>query len=187
MPDRFEAGSRIGVGAVRISDREKQYVREVLDSNRLSYGPFSRKLESRFAEAHDCDHGILSNSGTSSLQVAVAALKEKHGWVDGDEILCPAATFVATSNVILQNNLIPSFVDVEPKTFEDLHLPEVCYDLAQGRRGMILITGPTGSGKTTTLAAFINHINENRREHIVTIEHSVASLFCAKVSEKRVT
>jgi perosamine synthetase len=51
------------------------------------------------------------------LQIAVAALKERHGWSDGDEILCPAATFIATSNVILQNNMHPVFVDVEPDTY----------------------------------------------------------------------
>lgn len=112
-----ERRERIGVGAVRISDREKEYVRQVMDSDRLSYGPFSRRLERDFAAAHGCRYGVLSNSGTSSLQVAVAAVRERHGWADGDEVLCPAATFVATSNVILQNNLTPVFVDVEPDTY----------------------------------------------------------------------
>ena len=117
MSETFQPGDRIGVGAVRIGEREKRYVQEVLESNRLSYGPFSRRLETAFAAAHDCPHAVLSNSGTSSLQVALAALKESDGWADGDEILCPAASFVATSNVILQNALIPTFVDVEPDTY----------------------------------------------------------------------
>lgn len=117
MSRRFEPEEQIGVGSVRISDREKRYVQEVLDSHRLSYGPFSRRLEREFALAHECDHAILTNSGTSSLQIAVAALKERHGWSDGDEILCPAATFVATGNVIIQNGMCPVFVDVEPDTY----------------------------------------------------------------------
>ena len=117
MTERFQPSEQIGVGSVRISEREKQYVLQVLESNRLSYGPFSRRLERDFAAAHDCNHAVLTNSGTSSLQIALAALKELHGWVDGDEILCPAATFVATANVILQNSLEPVFVDVEADTY----------------------------------------------------------------------
>jgi len=117
MKPKFQPREQIGVGAVRISAAEKAYVQQVLDSNRLSYGPFSRRLERDFAGAHDSEHCVLTNSGTSSLQIAVAALKEKHRWQDGDEILCPATSFVATSNVILQNRLMPVFVDVEPATF----------------------------------------------------------------------
>ena len=117
MKRRFEPVEQIGVGSVRISDQEKRYVQQVLESNRLSYGPFSRRLESEFARAHECSHAILTNSGTSSLQIAVASLKEHRGWKDGDELLCPAATFVATSNVILQNGMQPVFVDVESDTY----------------------------------------------------------------------
>jgi dTDP-4-amino-4,6-dideoxygalactose transaminase len=117
MKGSFRPERQIGVGSVRISEREKRYVQDVLDRNRLSYGPYSRRLEREFAAAHDCNHAVLTNSGTSSLQIAVAALKERHSWADGDEILCPAATFVATGNVILQNGLEPVFVDVEPDTY----------------------------------------------------------------------
>jgi dTDP-4-amino-4,6-dideoxygalactose transaminase len=114
---RFRPQGPVGVGAVKISAAEKRYVQEVLDSNRLSYGPFSRRLEREFAAAHDCAFCVLTNSGTSSLQIAVAALKERDGWRDGDEVLCPSTTFVATPNVILQNNLRPVFVDVEPRGY----------------------------------------------------------------------
>ena len=73
MSSQFEPKEQIGVGSVGISDREKQYVQEVLESHRLSYGPFSRRLERDFARVHECKHAILTNSGTSSLQIAVAA------------------------------------------------------------------------------------------------------------------
>jgi twitching motility protein PilT len=73
-------------------------------------------------------------------------------------------------------------LELEAKTFEQLHLPEVCYTIAQARRGMVLVTGPTGSGKTTTLAAYINHINENRREHIITIEDPIEYIYFDKMS-----
>ncbi len=73
-------------------------------------------------------------------------------------------------------------LELEAKTFEVLHLPEVCYTLAQERRGMILVTGPTGSGKTTTLAAFINHVNENRKEHIISIEDPIEYIYLDNLS-----
>jgi twitching motility protein PilT len=73
-------------------------------------------------------------------------------------------------------------LELEPKTFESLKLPSVLYDIAEYRRGMVLVTGPTGSGKTTTLAAFINQVNESRKEHIVTIEDPVEYIYRDKLS-----
>jgi twitching motility protein PilT len=55
-------------------------------------------------------------------------------------------------------------------TFEELNLPNVCKGLANNRRGMIILTGTTGSGKSTTLASMIEHINTNRSDNILTIE-----------------
>ena len=88
-----------------------------LDNERLSYGPYSQKFEKLFAEVHESRFAIFCNSGTSALQVAVACLKELEGWKDGDEILVPALTFVATSNVVIQNNMVPVFVDAHPLTY----------------------------------------------------------------------
>lgn len=101
-----------------ISAKAKQYVNDVLDSNRLSYGPYCKRLEREFAKIHESRYGVLSNSGTSALQVALAALKELHGWHDGDEVIVPAVTFVATANVVLHNNMRPVFVDVEKEYYE---------------------------------------------------------------------
>jgi len=53
---------------------------------------------------------------------------------------------------------------------EELGIPEMVMDLADTRNGMVLVTGPAGSGKSTTLAALINKINEEREEHIITLE-----------------
>jgi twitching motility protein PilT len=63
------------------------------------------------------------------------------------------------------------------KTFEELKLPPVIKDLANEPRGLILITGPTGSGKTTTLAAMIDYITKTRRQHIITIEDPIEYSF----------
>ena len=61
----------------------------------------------------------------------------------------------------------------EIRTFEELGVPEVLRDLSMRDRGLILLTGPTGSGKSTTLATMIDHINENKQLHIITIEDPV--------------
>ncbi len=60
--------------------------------------------------------------------------------------------------------------------FEDLNLPLILRDLADLPRGLVLVTGVTGSGKTTTLACMVNHINKTRRCHIVTIEDPIEFL-----------
>src|SRR4051812_14350929 len=61
-------------------------------------------------------------------------------------------------------------------TFESLHLPAGVRRLAEEHRGLVLVTGATGSGKTTTLAAIVDHINRTRRQHIVTIEDPIEIL-----------
>jgi len=61
----------------------------------------------------------------------------------------------------------------EIPTFEELRLPPVLQTLADSPRGLVLITGPTGTGKTTTIASMIGHINSTRRAHIVTIEDPI--------------
>lgn len=58
-------------------------------------------------------------------------------------------------------------------TFEEMSIPQVLKVLALKPRGMVLITGPTGSGKSTTLAAMVGHINENRNCHVITIEEPI--------------
>lgn len=65
-------------------------------------------------------------------------------------------------------------------TFEELGLPEVLRKLADEPRGLVLVTGPTGSGKSTTLAAMIDYINKNRACHILTIEDPVEYIYKQK-------
>lgn len=108
---------QIGVGGAIVSPYARRLVNKVLDSGRLSYGPFLRKFEEEFGKLCQRKFVISSNSGTSSLQVAIHALKEIDRWKDGDEILVPAITFIASSNTIIQNNLRPVFVDVDPRMY----------------------------------------------------------------------
>src|ERR1035437_8427002 len=107
----------ISLGYLSISDQGKKYVNQCLDNNRLSRGDFSARFEREFSKLHQTQYGVFCNSGTSALQIALATLKERYGYKDGDEVLVPAITFIATSNVVLQNNLTPVFADVDPHTF----------------------------------------------------------------------
>jgi len=63
------------------------------------------------------------------------------------------------------------------RTIEELKLPKVCYQLSQLKQGLVLVTGPTGHGKSTTLAAIINEINQKRADHIVTIEDPIEYVY----------
>ena len=58
-------------------------------------------------------------------------------------------------------------------TLEDLNCPRIFKDISEYPRGIVLVTGPTGSGKSTTLAAMINHVNENAYHHILTVEDPI--------------
>jgi twitching motility protein PilT len=73
-------------------------------------------------------------------------------------------------------------VRTSTSSIEELGLPDVVRRLAEEQRGLIVVTGPTGSGKTTTLAAMINHINETRACHIVTVEDPIECLHSDKRS-----
>src|SRR5205823_914578 len=68
------------------------------------------------------------------------------------------------------------------KTIEELELPPVIRDLAEEERGIVLLTGTTGSGKSTTLASMIDHINSTRARHVVTIEDPIEFLHVDKRS-----
>jgi len=79
-------------------------------------------------------------------------------------------------NVCRQKGHIGSFYRVIPfsiKTMEDLGLPELAQRASDRPRGMVLVTGPTGCGKSTSLAAMLRYINETRRDHIMTVEDPV--------------
>jgi twitching motility protein PilT len=73
-------------------------------------------------------------------------------------------------------SLVFRWVRVGSPSFEDLGLPPVVRELAELPRGLVLVAGPTGSGKTTTLAAMIDHINNTRPCHILTIEDPIEVL-----------
>jgi twitching motility protein PilT len=82
-------------------------------------------------------------------------------------------------NVFMQRGCVGAVIRTVPTSklsIEQLGLPPVTKDLVLRPRGMILVTGPTGSGKSTSLAAMIDYINENRKGHIITIEDPIEFL-----------
>ena len=87
-------------------------------------------------------------------------------------------TFVTRKGTAAVFRLIPS----EIPTLEDLELPPIMRRLAGLEKGLVLLAGQTGSGKSTTLAAMINHINENSSRHIITIEDPVEFFHTSKKS-----
>jgi dTDP-4-amino-4,6-dideoxygalactose transaminase len=107
----------VGVGGVRFGDREREYVARVLDGNRLSYGPMTRAFERLFAEIHECAEAIFCSSGTAAMHMALAALKEREGWDDGDEVIVPAMTFISTANVPWHCRMRVRLADVDARTY----------------------------------------------------------------------
>jgi perosamine synthetase len=108
----------VPVGWVSMAQREKELLAEVIASARITYGPMTARFERQFASLHERRFAVFMNSGTSALQVGLDALRLQHGWSTGDEVLVPALTFIASSNVIIQNGLRPVFVDVDPLYYE---------------------------------------------------------------------
>ncbi len=89
------------------------------------------------------------------------------GFGDGERFR--VAVFSQKNNVAVVMRLIPSKL----LTFEEIGLPSICRALCRRPRGMFLVTGPTGCGKTTTLATMIDYINTNMDRHIVTVEDPI--------------
>lgn len=86
-------------------------------------------------------------------------------------------------NIFRQKETIGGVFRVIPyeiRSFEELGLPHVVSDLCRKPRGLVLVTGPTGSGKSTTLATMIDRINTSRRQHILTIEDPIEYLHTHK-------
>jgi twitching motility protein PilT len=83
-------------------------------------------------------------------------------------------------NVYHQKGLMSAALRLIPtkiKTIEELKLPQICHEFAKMRQGLVLVTGPTGHGKSSTLAAIIEEINQQRAENILTIEDPIEFVY----------
>jgi twitching motility protein PilT len=125
------------------------------------------------------DTKVLDSDDTMALMKAITPQRyqqevEEEGSADfgfsfGDKGRFRVAIFKQRGNVSITLRLIPTKL----MTFEELGLPPVVKTLLNRPRGIFLVTGPTGSGKTTTLATMINYINETLERHIVTVEDPI--------------
>jgi twitching motility protein PilT len=124
----------------------------------------------------------LSPPETKQLCYSVLTDAQKHRFEEQSELdlsfgVKGLSRFRA--NIFVQRGAVAGAfrsIPYQIKSFEDLGLPRVVADLTKKPRGLILVTGPTGSGKSTTLATMIDRINTERQEHIVTIEDPIEYL-----------
>ncbi len=122
---------------------------------------------------------VLGPKETLQLAYSVLTETQKKRFEQDDELdfsfgIQNLARF--RGNVFKQRGCVAMVLRMIPfsvKTFEDLGLPAVAARLAERPRGLVLVTGPTGSGKSTTLAAMIDKVNKERRGHIITVEDPI--------------
>jgi twitching motility protein PilT len=144
---------RIGGELQPINDAPRLKQEDSLD---MAFSMMSNRQKQRFKEASEVDIGY----GVAGLGRFRANIFQQRG----------------TVSIVLR--VIPE----QTKTTSDLGLPPVIDKIAEERRGLILVTGSTGSGKSTTLAAMIDRINAMRSGHIVTIEDPIEFLHPDKMS-----
>jgi twitching motility protein PilT len=128
----------------------------------------------------------LTAVDTKSLCYSILTDVQKHKFEEENELdfsfgLKGLSRF--RGNLFVQRGTVAGVFRTIPfkiKTFQELGLPPVLEDLSKKPRGLILVTGPTGSGKSTTLASIIDKINQERQEHIITIEDPIEYLHNSK-------
>ena len=128
-----------------------------------------RSLETKVLEPDDTASLMRSITPDRNQQELQEEGGTDFGFAFGDKGRFRVSVFRQKGNLALVLRLIPSKI----LTFEEIGLPKICQALCRRPRGLFLVTGPTGCGKTTTLATMINYINENFDRHIITIEEPI--------------
>jgi twitching motility protein PilT len=124
----------------------------------------------------------LSASETKQLCYSILTDAQKHRFEEQNELDLSFGVRGLSrfrSNIFMQRGAVAGAFRAIPfkiMTFEELGLPKVVTELSRKPRGLVLVCGPTGSGKSTTLASVIDKINQERSEHIVTIEDPIEYL-----------
>jgi twitching motility protein PilT len=125
---------------------------------------------------------ILTDDSAKELIYSTLSAEQKEVYETNKEIDYSLASAVGRFrvNVYMQKGTIAAAFRLIPqkiKTIEELGLPDICHQFVKLRQGLVLVTGPTGHGKSTTLASMINMINQNRATHIVTIEDPIEYVY----------
>jgi len=128
-----------------------------------------RALDTKVLEPEDTVSLMKSITPERNQQELQEVGGTDFGFAFGDAGRFRTAVLRQKGNLSLVLRLIPS----ELLSFEQIGLPKICSALCRRPRGLFLVTGPTGSGKTTTLASMINYINENLDRHIITVEEPI--------------
>lgn len=134
------------------------------------------------------DYPRLSGNDTRELIYSILTQEQRKQieseWEIDFSYSLPGKARFRVNAYFQRNSLGAAFrlIPTQIKKIEDLSLPPVLHKMAAMPRGFVIITGPTGSGKTTTLAAMIDEINNTREEHIMTIEDPIEFLYQHKRS-----
>lgn len=128
-----------------------------------------RSLETKVLEPDDTAALMKSITPDRNQQELQEEGGTDFGFAFGDAARFRVSIFRQKGNTSLVLRLIPTTI----LSFEQIGLPKICAALCRRPRGLFLVTGPTGSGKTTTLACMVNYINENLDRHIITIEDPI--------------
>ena len=135
----------------------------------LRLGGHMVRLETKSLEADDCVALMKSITPERNQQELQEKGGTDFGFAFGDQARFRVAVFKQRGQIGLVLRRIPN----EFLTFEQLGLPPVVRELIMRPRGLFLVTGPTGSGKTTSLASMINYLNDNVDHHIITMEDPI--------------
>lgn len=147
VPARFSS-VRINGDLVPLTD-EKIFTSKEIES--MIFSLLDEKQKEKLLKYKDLD---LAFTLDDKLRLRANVYLQKNGW---------AASFRVISTII--------------KSIEELNLPPILHEFVKRKQGLILITGPAGSGKSTTLAALIDEINHTQSRHIITIEEPVEYIF----------
>ncbi len=128
-----------------------------------------RSLETKVLEPDDTVALMKSIAPERNQQELQEEGGTDFGFAYGDVARFRVSVFRQRGDISIVLRLIPTKI----MTFEEIGLPKICAALCRRPRGMFLVTGPTGCGKTTTLACMVNYINEHFDRHIITIEEPI--------------
>ena len=128
-----------------------------------------RSLQTKVLDSDDTAALMKSITPDRNQQELQEEGSTDFGFAFGDEARFRVAIFKQRGNISVVLRLIPT----KFLSFDEIGLPKICAALCRRPRGLFLVTGPTGSGKTTTLASMVNYINEGYDRHIVTVEDPI--------------